>query len=101
MQLIVFHCPVVCCLGRKMLTLVCVCVWGGGGQCMSNVPQLATYMLSGQWAAELNKTNPLGMHGEIAVSFAGLLRQIWSGQRSFADPRNFKASGYFYVTLAV
>ena len=59
---------------------------------MSNVPGLTTYMLSGQWEQELNKENPLGMRGEIAISFAELVREMWSGMRAYTVPRNFKVS---------
>ncbi|PVD25200.1 hypothetical protein C0Q70_15698 [Pomacea canaliculata] len=60
------------------------------GQCMSNVPALTEYMLSNRWEEELNKENPLGMRGEIAVSFAELIREMWSGTRAYTMPRNFK-----------
>lgn len=62
---------------------------------MSNVPGLTTYMLSGQWEQELNKENPLGMRGEIAISFAELIREMWSGMRAYTVPRNFKVSVTF------
>ena len=57
---------------------------------MSNVPGLTEYMLSGRWEQELNKENPLGMKGEIAISFAELIREMWSGMRAYTVPRNFK-----------
>ena len=59
---------------------------------MSNVPQLTEYMLGSQWEGELNKKNPLGMRGEIAISYNELVRDVWSGQRSHTVPRNFKVS---------
>lgn len=57
---------------------------------MSNVSQLTEYMLSSQWEKELNKENPLGMRGEIAITYSELIRDIWSGQWSYTVPRNFK-----------
>ena len=57
---------------------------------MSNVPELTSYFLSGKWEEELNEDNPLGMHGEIATSYAELVRTIWSGKYSYTVPRNFK-----------
>ncbi|XP_076448226.1 ubiquitin carboxyl-terminal hydrolase 4-like [Babylonia areolata] len=66
------------------------CFMNSALQCMSNVPSLTSYMLSGQWQEELNKENPLGMRGEIAVSFAELIREMWSGICNYTVPRNFK-----------
>ena len=44
------------------------------------------------WKEELNLDNPLGMHGEIATTYAELIRKLWSGDCSYTVPRNFKAS---------
>lgn len=57
---------------------------------MSNVPHLCEYFMSGQWKEELNLDNPLGMKGEIASSYAELIRNMWSGKYSYTVPRNFK-----------
>lgn len=59
---------------------------------MSNVPALTEYMLSNRWEEELNRENPLGMKGEIAISFAELVREMWSGTRAYTVPRSFKVS---------
>ena len=61
-------------------------------QCMSNVPLLTEYMLSDQWISEVNEENPLGNKGEIARSYAELVKTMWSGKYSNTEPRNFKAS---------
>lgn len=67
---------------------------------MSNVPGLTNYMLSGQWQEELNTENPLGMRGEIANSFAELIREMWSGTRAYTVPRNFKVIVTFPHTVS-
>lgn len=36
--------------------------------------------------------NPLGMRGEIANAYAGLMHQMWSGRYSVISPRQFKTS---------
>lgn len=59
---------------------------------MSNVPKLVEYMTSEKWVDEVNEDNPLGMRGEIARSFAELIKMIWSGRYSYTVPRNFKVS---------
>ncbi|KAL3853771.1 hypothetical protein ACJMK2_017284 [Sinanodonta woodiana] len=59
-------------------------------QCMSNVPLLTQYFLKRNWIEEINENNPLGMHGEIARSYAELIQMMWSGKHSYTAPRNFK-----------
>ena len=66
---------------------------------MSNVSFLTEYFSAGQWKEELNLDNPLGMKGEIASSYAELIRNMWSGKYSYTVPRNFKASGLLYLVL--
>ena len=36
--------------------------------------------------------NPLGMRGEIANAYAGLMHQMWSGKYSVISPRQFKTA---------
>ena len=59
---------------------------------MSNVPALTSFFLDGRWKEELNVTNPLGMNGEIAKSYAELIHDMWSGKHSSTIPRSFKVS---------
>jgi len=68
------------------------CFMNSALQCMSNVPPLTDYMLSSRWEKELNRDNPLGMRGEIADSYNELVRDMWSGQRGYTVPRNFKVA---------
>lgn len=57
-------------------------------QCLANTREFRDYFLNGTFQAEINRENPLGMHGELAVAFAVLLRLLWSGtQKSFAPSR--------------
>ncbi|KAK3578660.1 hypothetical protein CHS0354_002964 [Potamilus streckersoni] len=72
------------------------CFMNSAIQCMSNVPLLTKYFLSKKWMDEINEENPLGMHGEIARSYAELVQIMWSGKSSYTAPRNFKyAVGHF------
>jgi len=68
------------------------CFMNSAIQCMSNVPALTDYMLSPQWKQELNKDNPLGMHGDVATTYAELIRMMWSGKCSSTVPRHFKTA---------
>lgn len=63
---------------------------------MSNVPKLTEYLLSDRWISEVNESNPLGMGGEIAKSYAELIKVMWSGKYSHTVPRNFKVSCISY-----
>ncbi|XP_064607278.1 ubiquitin carboxyl-terminal hydrolase 15-like isoform X2 [Liolophura sinensis] len=68
------------------------CFMNSAIQCLSNVGNLTQYMVEDRWKNELNEDNPLGMKGEIARSYADLVRQIWSGNYSYTVPRNFKVA---------
>ena len=59
-------------------------------QCLSNCVPLTEYFLAGNYKEELNRDNPLGMRGEIANAYAGLLHQMWKEQYSSVAPRQFK-----------
>ncbi|CAN8017254.1 unnamed protein product [Ixodes persulcatus] len=66
------------------------CFMNAAVQCMSNTPPLTEYFMEGRHLQELNHTNPLGMKGEIAKSYADLIRVMWSGNCSSTIPRPFK-----------
>lgn len=67
-------------------------------QCLSNTPPLTEYFLTDDYKEEINKENPLGMKGEIAMAYAELIRQIWSGEHSYVAPRMFKVGGNLCAT---
>lgn len=66
------------------------CFMNSALQCMSNVPMLSDYFRNEQYLKDLNKVNPLGTHGELATSYAELIKEIWSGSNTFTTPRKFK-----------
>ncbi|XP_065058789.1 ubiquitin carboxyl-terminal hydrolase 15-like [Rhopilema esculentum] len=68
------------------------CFMNSALQCLSNTAPLAKYFIAGNYKNELNPQNPLGMRGEIAIAYAELMLQIWSGHHSFVSPRNFKVA---------
>ncbi|OQR77187.1 ubiquitin carboxyl-terminal hydrolase 4-like [Tropilaelaps mercedesae] len=59
-------------------------------QCMSNTPPLTDYFLSNQYMEDLNRENPLGMRGEIAIAYAEMIKALWSGCSQTFTPRAFK-----------
>ncbi|KAK9161091.1 hypothetical protein Syun_007432 [Stephania yunnanensis] len=65
------------------------CFMNSAIQCLVHTPPLVEYFLQ-DYSHEINKHNPIGMHGELAIAFGDLLRKLWSfGQASIA-PRAFK-----------
>nr|XP_058960785.1 ubiquitin carboxyl-terminal hydrolase 4-like isoform X1 [Pocillopora verrucosa] len=66
------------------------CFMNSALQCLSNCVPLTEYFLAGNYKEELNRDNPLGMRGEIANAYAGLLHQMWKEQYSSVAPRQFK-----------
>ena len=59
-------------------------------QCVSNTPHFRTFFTSGQYRADINKSNPLGMRGELAREFAKLVTDVWSGDYKVIAPRSLK-----------
>ncbi|XP_076903003.1 ubiquitin carboxyl-terminal hydrolase 9-like [Bidens hawaiensis] len=65
------------------------CFMNSALQCLVHTPPLVDYFLQ-DYTDEINKQNPLGMHGELAVAFGELLRKLWSSGRTAVAPRAFK-----------
>ncbi|RAL53471.1 hypothetical protein DM860_007143 [Cuscuta australis] len=65
------------------------CFMNSALQCLAHTPPLVEYFLQ-DYSEEINKHNPLGMHGELALAFGELLRKLWSSGRSSIAPRAFK-----------
>ncbi|KAJ9549733.1 hypothetical protein OSB04_022276 [Centaurea solstitialis] len=57
------------------------CFMNSALQCLVHTPPLVDYFLQ-DYTDEINKQNPLGMHGELAVAFGELLRKLWSSGRT-------------------
>ncbi|XP_069572711.1 ubiquitin carboxyl-terminal hydrolase 11 [Brachyistius frenatus] len=72
------------------------CFMNSALQCLSNTPPLTEYFLRSSFLEELNFSNPLGMKGEIAESYADVIKQMWSGRHYSVVPRVFKTKvGHF------
>jgi hypothetical protein len=60
-------------------------------QCLSNTPYfIANYFLNNAHLPEINKSNALGHKGLLAMEFATLVREMWSGQYRAIAPTKFK-----------
>ncbi|XP_031094447.1 ubiquitin carboxyl-terminal hydrolase 9-like isoform X1 [Ipomoea triloba] len=65
------------------------CFMNSALQCLVHTPPLVEYFLQ-DYTDEINRHNPLGMHGELALAFGDLLRKLWSSGRTPVAPRVFK-----------
>ncbi|KAK9275736.1 hypothetical protein L1049_023004 [Liquidambar formosana] len=65
------------------------CFMNSSIQCLVHTPPLVEYFLQ-DYTEEINRENPLGMHGELALAFGELLRKLWSSGRTAIAPRAFK-----------
>ncbi|KAI9557505.1 hypothetical protein GHT06_017333 [Daphnia sinensis] len=60
-------------------------------QALANTTPLKNYFLDKKFQADINRDNPLGFGGSLAIAFAIILRQLWSGQRDSIEPSHLKA----------
>ena len=66
------------------------CFMNSALQCLSNVPQLTKYILENDIRKIVNTTNDLGTHGKMALAYADLIKEMWSGQRTTANGSSVK-----------
>ena len=59
-------------------------------QCLNHLEPLTQYFLQDRHDADLNRKNPLGSGGNVALAYASLLKKIWSGEYSTLAPRMLK-----------
>ncbi len=59
-------------------------------QCLNHIAPLTQYFLEGDFSKEINRKNPLGSGGHVAMAYATLLREVWSGNYSALAPRLLK-----------
>lgn len=69
------------------------CYMNSALQCLVHLQEVNSYFLYDIYSRELNRTNPLGYKGDVAVAFSGLLHKLFDptakGQ-SHVTPREFK-----------
>eukprot|EP00003_Mantamonas_plastica_P003981 TRINITY_DN1312_c0_g1_i4.p1 TRINITY_DN1312_c0_g1~~TRINITY_DN1312_c0_g1_i4.p1 ORF type:complete len:558 (-),score=200.50 TRINITY_DN1312_c0_g1_i4:20-1693(-) len=66
------------------------CFMNSSLQCLSNTEKLTNYFLLNHYADELNKTNLLGMGGQVALAYADLIKQMWGSKNKVVTPSKFK-----------
>ncbi|KAH6610302.1 hypothetical protein Trco_000322 [Trichoderma cornu-damae] len=66
------------------------CYMNSALQCVRSVEELTKYFLTEAYSSELNKSNPLGYNGKVAMAYNSLLREIYDEGRGSVSPRDFK-----------
>ncbi|KAJ2595068.1 hypothetical protein GGF39_003969 [Coemansia sp. RSA 1721] len=66
------------------------CFMNSALQCIGHIPELADYFVSGTYRSEVNRSNPLGMQGSVALAYGRLAQAMWSAGRGVYAPRGFK-----------
>jgi ubiquitin C-terminal hydrolase len=59
-------------------------------QCLSNIPEFVKYFCFDIYKRDINKQNPLGTGGRVAVAFGGLLDELWIDNRLYLAPWDIK-----------
>jgi len=59
-------------------------------QCLSNCYELTEYFLKDLFKKDINKDNPIGTGGDLASSYASLLKNLWYGSSTVYSPWAFK-----------
>lgn len=68
------------------------CYMNSALQCVRSVEELTKYFLTDAYVDEVNKSNPLGYNGKVALAYMGLLRDIYAEGRGSVSPRDFKGT---------
>ena len=66
------------------------CYMNSALQCIRSVQELTEYFLRGYWKRDLNSTNLLGHHGNVARAYGDLLKKLYEGDVSSFSPSHFK-----------
>jgi len=76
-----------------LINLGNTCYANSGWQCMSYLPLLRAYLLSGQFKTngDINRDNPLGTGGKILEEFSELLHFMWSAKYGCRAPQKFRS----------
>lgn len=66
------------------------CYMNSALQCVRSVEELTKYFLTGTFQEEVNKSNPLGYNGKVAMAYGSLLKEIYMEGKGSVSPREFK-----------
>lgn len=68
------------------------CYMNSALQCVRSVEELTKYFLTNEYSDEVNKSNPLGYNGKVAMAYGNLLKDIYTEGRGSVVPRDFKTT---------
>lgn len=66
------------------------CFMNSAVQCLTHTEALTSFFLSGEYSSKINKTNPLGTKGKIALAYAELLNMMRTGNEIAVAPWKLK-----------
>ena len=66
------------------------CFMNSSIQCLAHTPPLMRTFLSNAYRRDLNRDNPLGLGGKLALAFGGLMGKLWRGGVGHVAPKHFK-----------
>lgn len=67
------------------------CFMNSSLQCLAHTLPLIHCFLTRLYKNDVNKSNPLGLKGELVEAFASLMHNLWKGGASHVAPRGFKS----------
>jgi ubiquitin C-terminal hydrolase len=66
------------------------CYMNSGLQCLSNTREMTEYFMKADFKSHINYSNPLGTKGNLACTYAELIREIWTGNSEAVSPFKLK-----------
>ena len=66
------------------------CFLNSSLQCLSATIPFTDYFLGFNYRSEINTDNFLGTGGKLVVAYAELMKKMWLGDKSVAEPKEFK-----------
>ncbi len=67
------------------------CYMNSGLQCLSNTKYITDYFMSNKFQKDINYKNNLGTKGNLACSYAELIREMWTGNKESLSPHQLKS----------
>lgn len=66
------------------------CFMNSALQCLSHTDVITRFFLSNEYLKDINKDNPLGTGGNLAMEYDSLLKELWFGTTPSMNPASFK-----------
>eukprot|EP00347_Sterkiella_histriomuscorum_P020920 403335950 len=66
------------------------CFMNSGLQCLSNTIELTKYFCNNMHKQDINKDNPLGMKGQLALTYGELIKEMWMSGSARTAPHELK-----------